>query len=69
MFIRLIFTMCINAKTMQSMPANNTNYSCYIKAVELVLPIIWVNITPLVINSLGGGHTHTNIQKSAQNQF
>ena len=37
---------------------NDTDYSCYIKAVELVWPTIWVYITPLVINSLRGGHTH-----------
>ena len=42
------------------MPTNKTDYSCHIKAVELVQPIIWVHIMPLVINSLGGGDTHAN---------
>ena len=30
------------------------------KTIELIQPIISHNITPLVINSLGGGHTHTH---------
>ena len=45
-------------------------------AVELVQPIIWVHITPLVINSLGGRdtqthtetHTDTHTQMSLQKQ-
>ena len=45
-------------------PTKDTNYSCHIKAIELIQPIIWIHITPLVINSLGGRHTstHTCIQ-------
>ena len=34
-----------------------------LKAVELVLPMMQsyrIHITPLVINSLGGGHTHVH---------
>ena len=42
-------------------PINN-NYSCHITAVELVNQSYGVHITPLAINSLGRGHTHT--QKS-----
>ena len=61
------------------MPTSDIDYSCHIKAVQLVYLIIW--ITPLVIDSLGGGHTHANthihtytythihIQTSAQKQY
>ena len=40
-------------------PTNDTDYSCHIKAVELVYPIILGLYTSLIINSLGGGDTHT----------
>ena len=40
---------------------NDTDYDCYIKAVELVYSIIWVQIMPLVNSSLGVG-TYTCIQ-------
>ena len=33
MLIRLVFMMHMNAK---AMPTNDTDYSCYVKAVELV---------------------------------
>ena len=40
---------------------NNKDYSCYITAIELdYMESISLHITPLFINSLGGGHTHTN---------
>ena len=45
----------INAKTM---PINDTDYKCCIKAVKLVYPIIWVHVMPLVINSLGDRHAY-----------
>ena len=51
----------INAKTA---PTNKTNYSSHTKAIEFVLTnhveFISCHITPLVINSLRGRHTHTN---------
>ena len=50
-------------------PTNNIDYSCLIKAIELVLTnhmgSISHHITPLVINSLGDGHTHARIQTFA----
>ena len=41
-------------------PTKNTNYSCYIKAIDLTnhMGSISHHIMPLVIHSLGGGHTH-----------
>ena len=44
---------------------NDTDNNCHITAVELVKPINYMgfmsrHITPLVINSLGGGHTQTH---------
>ena len=51
----------INAKTT---PINDTDYNCCIKAVELVYPIIWVHVMPLVINSLGDRHTYDVMDKS-----
>ena len=45
----LLSTMCFNCKATST---NDTNYSCHTKAVKLV--------TPLVVTSLGGGHTDTN---------
>ena len=56
MLIRLFFTKCINAK---ATPTNNTDYSFYIEAVELVQPIIWEHMKALVINTLRGTNTHT----------
>ena len=44
----------------KAIPTNNTDYSCYMKAVELVNQSYVVHIMPLVINSLGSGHTRTN---------
>ena len=44
-------------------PTDDTDYSCYIKAVEFIQPImefILCHTAPLVIDSLGGGHTHTH---------
>ena len=49
-------------------PANDTDYSCHIKAIELIYPIIGVYITPLVINSLGGGHTNTHTHTHTHTQ-
>ena len=37
-------------------PTNDTNYSCHIKAVELVEPF-----TLLFINNFRGGHTHARM--------
>ena len=47
-------------------PTNDTDYSCHTKAVHVELVYIinqslGVHITPLVISSLGGGHTDTYI--------
>ena len=41
-----------------AMPTNDTDYSCHIKAIESYGAISW-QITPLVINSLGGRQTNT----------
>ena len=38
----------------------DSNYSCHIKAIEFVKPIIWAHITSLVMDSLGGMDTHTH---------
>ena len=40
------------------MPLNNTDYSYHIKAVEFFIQSYGVHITPLIINSLRGKHTH-----------
>lgn len=37
----------------EAIATNDINYSCCVKVVELGSPIIWIHITPLVINSLG----------------
>ena len=77
----LVFTTRIDVKTT---PTNFTDYSCYVRAIELIYPScsqshrtyltnhmgsISHHIIPLVINSLGRGHTHTqtriHIQTSA----
>ena len=47
--------MRINVK---ATPINNNDYSFHIIAIELVLPIVSRHITPLVIKSLEGRHTH-----------
>ena len=47
----------INAK---ATPTNNTDYNCYIKAVELVNQSYGVYIAALFINSLEGVGTHTH---------
>ena len=39
-------------------PTNDTDYSFHIKAIEFTQRSILHCITPLVINSLGGRHTH-----------
>ena len=43
-----------------AMPTTNTDYSCHIKAIEFdqSYESISHHIPPLVINSLGGEHTH-----------
>ena len=48
--------MCIDAK---ATPTNGIDYSCYIKALEFYNQSYGIHIKPVVINSLGGGHTHT----------
>ena len=63
---------CMEAK---ATPTNDTNYSCHIKATELILTNhMWSishHITPLVINSLRANtHTHrhpteTNLRNKA----
>ena len=55
--IGLISTTRINAK---AMPINNTDYNCHTTAVEPFNQSYWVHITLLVINSLGGRHTHAH---------
>ena len=46
------------------MPTNDADYSCHIKSHRTYLTnrmgSISPNITPIVINSLRGGHTHTH---------
>ena len=49
--------MPINAK---AIPTNNTDYSYYTKAVELVNQSYGVYIAALFINSLEGVGTHTH---------
>ena len=36
----------------------DTNYSCHIKVIEFVKPIIWARIMSLVMDSLWGRDTH-----------
>ena len=45
-----------NAK---AMAINDNDYSCHITAVDLFNQLYEVHIMPLVINSPGGGDTHT----------
>ena len=40
------------------MPTIDIDHSCHIKAIYLFVQSYGVYITPLVINSLGGGHIH-----------
>ena len=48
----------------KAMPTKDTDYSCDIKATELM---VYINITPLVINSLGDRHIrHTYANTHAQ---
>ena len=47
----------INAK---ATPINDNDYSCHTTAIELFNQSYEVHIMPLVINSLGRGHTHTS---------
>ena len=47
------------------MPTNDIDYNCHIKAMHRTyltnhMGSISHHITPLVINNLGGGHTHTH---------
>ena len=47
----------------------DTDYNCHITAVELFKPINHMGFmsrhtTPLVINSLGGGHTQTHTHRN-----
>ena len=55
--IRLVSMMLFNFKETST---NDTDYSCHMKAVELVYPIILDPYTSLVINSLRGGDTYTH---------
>ena len=60
-FTRLVSVTSFNCK---ATPTNDTNYSCHIKAVELLNQSYRVHImpkiTPPIINSLRGGHTHAD---------
>ena len=49
--------MHINAK---ATPTNDTDYRCYIKAIDLINQSYGVYIAVLVINNLKGGDTHTH---------
>ena len=56
--------MRINAK---AMPTNDTDYNCYIKAVDIVKPIIWgpyhITLRYYIVNSsFGGSQTHAHIK-------
>ena len=62
---QVISTMHFNAK---ATPTTNTKYSCRIKAVKLVNQSYGVQIMP-VINSFGGGHTHTHMHVNRQSNF
>ena len=53
----LVYTMRTNSK---ATPINNNDYSCCRTCLANRMGSISCHITPLVINSLGGGHTHTN---------
>jgi len=72
------FSQC--ALLLKAMPTNYRichNFNCYIKESEAPKTCSVTNhkgsishhITPLVINSLGGGHTHTSVQTSQTKQF
>ena len=55
-----VFMMRIDAKVT---PTDNTDYSCHIKSYTVYstnhMGSISHHIMPLVIDNLGGGHTHT----------
>ena len=55
--IRLVSMVHFNCK---ATPTNDIDYSCHIKAAELVKLIIWVYIMSLVITSFEGRHTDTH---------
>ena len=54
------------------MPTNDTDYSCHIKTHKTYLTnrmgSISHQITLLVINSLGGGHTHTHAYRRSRTE-
>ena len=52
--------MHINAK---ATPTIDTDYRCYIKAIDLINQSYGVYIAVLVINNLKGGDTHTHSRK------
>ena len=66
MLIRLVFMMHITA---EAMPTNDTDYRCYIKAIDLINQSYGVYIAALVINSLEGGHTHTHTHTQTQHRY
>ena len=45
-------------------PTNDIEYSCHIRTIEIIWPIIYgVYIMPPVVHSLRGVHTHTHTCK------
>ena len=49
--------MCFNYR---AKPSSNTDYSCHIKAVELVYQLCGVHIMPLITRTRTYTHTHTH---------
>ena len=47
----------------KAMPTNDTDYSCYI--AKNFRTCLTNHMSPLVINSLGGGYTHTDVHTKA----
>ena len=54
---RFVSMTVFNFKTMST---NYADYRCHIEVVKLFSQSYGVQIMPLVIYSLGGGHTHTH---------
>ena len=63
----LVFMTRYDSKTT---PSADNDYRCHIKAYNLFNQSYGVHITPLVIDSLGGGHTNTDTYTHrGQDQF
>ena len=59
-WLTLVRLVTMTRSNFNATPTTDSNCSCHIKAVELFNQSYGVHIMPLVINSLGGGYTHTH---------